>query len=401
VLSVPHVIAALEAKGEAFGRYELGSARERAFYEEALAWLAMQSASALTEALAGAPRPGALPTGERVAGRSVVLPFGALWENHTQARAWALETLRGVTTLAVDGSQIPASPDFSMPVGAVQVGWFENPHDPSERYVKDIHFEVLPPEELGGGEGESADAGAASGFPDRLVNARRFELECQVLVQRMRRAAEEGRRPVCFLDGSLIISFAAHLSPELQRRYVGAVRQLLDTSERARVPVVGYVDTSQASDLVHLLGLLRGSPREAAISDNVLLSGRMAWGDRTEAWVCARNDGLFDRLPPEADYYARVVFLYLKTTSMNPPARLDVPRWVLEAGELDRVLDIVRAECVVATGYPYALETADALAVITLEDRERFYRLFQEYLSDKLGLELRYSRKAFSKRGRR
>ena len=53
-----------------------------------------------------------------------------------------------------------------------------------------------------------------------------------------------------------------------------------------------------------------------------------------------------------------------------------------------------------STGYPYAAESADALAVITAGDRERFYRTLQEYVKG-LGLKLRYSRKAYSKRGRR
>jgi hypothetical protein len=55
---------------------------------------------------------------------------------------------------------------------------------------------------------------------------------------------------------------------------------------------------------------------------------------------------------------------------------------------------------VVGNGYPYAVETADAVAVITVQDRERFYRTFQEF-AEKEGLPLRFSRKAVSKRGRR
>jgi hypothetical protein len=46
---------------------------------------------------------------------------------------------------------------------------------------------------------------------------------------------------------------------------------------------------------------------------------------------------------------------------------------------LDRVVDLVRAEVVVGCGYPYALETADAAAVLTAEDRMSFYRLFHEF----------------------
>ena len=63
-------------------------------------------------------------------------------------------------------------------------------------------------------------------------------------------------------------------------------------------------------------------------------------------------------------------------------------------------VDIVRAECVVGNGYPYAVETADAVAVITMQDRERFYRLLQEF-AEKEGLPLRFSRKSVSKQGRR
>lgn len=90
------------------------------------------------------------------------------------------------------------------------------------------------------------------------------------------------------------------------------------------------------------------------------------------------------------------MFKLHKTTADGLPARLDVPRWVLEEGELEHVMDVVRAECVVGNGYPYALETADAAAVITQRDRERFYRVLQEF-AEKRGLPLRFSWKSISK----
>jgi hypothetical protein len=96
-----------------------------------------------------------------------------------------------------------------------------------------------------------------------------------------------------------------------------------------------------------------------------------------------------------------VCFTYLKTTAGGAPTRLEFPRWLAEdEAELERVLNLVRAECIVGNGYPYALETADAVAVISLQDRERFYAAFQQF-AEKEGLTLRYSRKALSKRARR
>ena len=397
MLSRPRVAAALEAKRDAFAAFDLRAGQELDRYRQAMDWLQGQSAEGLRARLATIDRPGALPTCERIAGERVLRRFAPAsspgWQNHEQAREWAIEVLRDVPTVAVDGSQITPTRDFSIPVGAVQVGWFENCHNAAGDYTKDIQFEALAPSDL-------ADSHDSSAFPDQRVNLRRYELECEVLVQHMRRWAGREPRPLCFFDGSLVISFAAQLGPELQYGYLRATRSLLETSEETGVPLVGYVDTSYATDLVSMLRYLIGDAESPEISDAALLTEAMGWGDRSEAWICARNDRVFERVDPALDYYHRVHLVYLKTTAANPPVRLDVPAWLLEAGLLDSVLDLVRAECIVGIGYPYAVETADAVAVITMEDRERFYRMYQEFL-ERLNVPLRYSRKAYSKRGRR
>ncbi len=74
--------------------------------------------------------------------------------------------------------------------------------------------------------------------------------------------------------------------------------------------------------------------------------------------------------------------------------------WIYEENFLDEVLDAVRAECVIGLGYPYALETADATAVISARDREIFLKALQEFASrEKLGFTV--SRKVASKGRRR
>jgi len=386
------VIAALEAKADRFAGYEVELNEALAAYERMLAELAGLSRAEIEARLADIPWPGARPTAEHDRYPGLVVPFGQTWTNHEQARAWAMEVLAGAPTVAVDGSQITPSKDLSVPVGAVQIGWFVNPHDGDQGYVKDIAFEVLAPDELAGEDEETL------GFPDWRVNARRFILECEKLAEAMRAARDAAVKPVCFFDGSLIVSFVQHMLPERQKQYVAAVMALLAASEEYRVPLVGYVDTSYANDLAAMLDALAGRNPRQRISDGALLRARMRWGDRTAAYVCARDDRV---LPVGGGkYYDRVCFVYLKTTADRPPARLDLPRWLLEADELDRTVDVVRAECVVGNGYPYAAETADAVAVITMQDRERFYRLFQEF-AEKENLPLRFSRKAESKLGRR
>jgi hypothetical protein len=386
------VIAALEEKAERFAGYQVSVGDARKAYEEALEAVARMSRAEIEAELAGIPSPGARPTAEHDK-HGIVVPFKERWENHEQARAWAKDILLGVPTAAVDGSQIAPSKEISLPVGAVQIGWFVNPHATGQDYVKDVAFEILAPDDLTEDE-DAFESGDVLGFPDRRVNVRRFIGECEKVVELMEGAKDATVKPVCFFDGSFVISFVQHMEPTLQREYVEAVTALLAASEARRVPVVGYVDGSYARDLTAMVGHLTdvGAPR--SITDGALLRPRMAWGDRSAAFVCAREDGVEQR------YYERVAFTYLKTTAAGLPARLDVPRWVVEEGELDRVVDVVRAECVVGNGYPYALETADAVAVITRRDRERFYRVFHGF-AEREGLELQSSSKTASKRRRR
>jgi hypothetical protein len=409
MLSPAHVMSALERKRDRLSAYDRLSSEERARYSEALERLAALDCDAVWRQLGLIDRPGARTTVERVAGAPVVRRFTQTWNHHGTAREWALDVLRDRVTVAVDGSEISPSRDYSIPVGAVQVARFVNPHCAGNNYVKDIVFDILPPDELMG-------EANVDGFPDQQVKLRRFALECQLLTEEMERLAGQKPLPVCFFDGSLVISFAANLPESLRRRYLAAITELLHTSQATGVPLVGYIDTSYARDLVTMLYcLFHPLPSEPGISDAALLRGAgmrgagmrgagmrgaMGWGDRSEALVCARDDELATKLSADEHYYERVHFLYLKTTAANPPARLDLPTWVLEAGLLEEVLDVVRAECVVGVGYPYAVETADATAVITARDRERFYGILQEFV-DRLGVELRYSRKALSKRGRR
>jgi hypothetical protein len=95
-----------------------------------------------------------------------------------------------------------------------------------------------------------------------------------------------------------------------------------------------------------------------------------------------------------------VGFTYLQTTRDSAPARLDIPSWIYEHGFLDEVVDIVRAECIVGVGYPYALETADQAAVISSHDREVFFRALQE-LTTREKLDFSVTRKDASKKRRR
>lgn len=335
--------------------------------------------------------PGARPTIEQDLQPSVI-SFGQSWVHHQEARAWAMDILRGVSTFAADGSQISPQKDISIPVGMVQIGWFENDHvdDGQGLYIKDVAVEILAPDELSGNE---------SNFADQEVEWRRFRGEASQAIRFMQAHASDPTHALAFVDGSLIVSFVGQFSPERQVDYITTMEELLHVSEVTRVPLIGYVDTSYANDLVSMVEYLSNLSQRVRISDPALFSPSLTgWGDRTRLYACARDDRV---LPVNGNkYYLQVHFTYLRTNTGSPPSRVELPAWVLADGRQDAVLDIIRAECVVGTGYPYSLETADATAVLTAEDRERFLALFQQF-AVREGLPLHFSRKAISKRQRR
>jgi NurA domain len=389
------IMTALENRRADFAHFDTEFREQMKLYAEALDALVATPADELRARLDGVDAPGALPTAELAQNGSLIARFAHDWRAQEDARRWSLETLAGRTTFAADGSQILPSKDYSVPVAAVQVAWFENPHTSAGGYVKDVSFEILPPSEI------LVRTGGATELSEQVVHKRRYGMEAAALRSYMHGVATRGfdvaKPPVVFFDSLLVISFAELLPDEQREFYVAEITSLLDASKQTGVPLVGYIDTSYARDLVNMLQAAFDLPDAQKIHDAALLSDRMEWGDRTAFFGCARR-GILESY---GDAWRRGVgFTYLQTTADAPPSRLDMPMWVYEQGLLDYVVDTVRGEIVVGNGYPYAIEAADQAAVLSARDREAFYSLFQEF-AERERLRLRVARKAASKAQRR
>lgn len=315
-----------------------------------------------------------------------LLPCHLNWQNREQSLAWVRDRLTGIATFAVDGSQIYPSKDFSIPVALVQVGWYENFHLPSGHYEKDIEVDIMTPAEL--------KVNNSSDPVDRRVNMRRFEMETNRLIRYME-DREGCEQCLAFFDGSLIVTFTEAFDEETRNFYVDCMVRLLQASQTFRVPLVGYIDTSYARDLTVMLQRLFELPEVPSIHDAPLIARGMQWGDRTPLFRCRRS-GILKQYPVPVD---RIAFTYLKAHD-GYPVRLEVPLWLYEAGLVEQVLDWVRCEVVVGSGYPYVIETADQTAVLRTEDRQIFYRLLQDW-AEAEALNLRLSRKMVSKVRRR
>ncbi len=378
----------LDAKRKDFQSFDRRTLNILQQYRAALAELAQWSAEKIdAQRLSQAAEAGAVPL-ESLAGTDhCVVPFKCVWQNREQSLAWVRDRLMGITTFAVDGSQIFPGKDLSIPVALVQVGWFENPHLPSGGYEKDIALDVMTPADL--------QVKRAGEPVDRMVNFRRFEMEIQRLIQYIE---EHPTRSDClvFFDGSLVGTFADAFDYDMKQKYIGCFLDLLRASETHRVPLVGYVDTSQASDLTSMLQQFFQLPDCSPITDALLLNEYMNWGDRTPLFLCQRSGVLLDY----QEQHRNIAFTYLKTTREGYPARVEMPIWMYEAGLLSRVMDWVRGEVIIGSGYPYVIETADQTAVLQASDRYTFFKVLQDW-AEREEIQLRFSRKMVSKVRRR
>lgn len=388
-LKPSQILTRLNAKRADFETFDKRAQTAFEIYQKALKTASSQTADELLQRLrqvASSDR-GAEPLEPSGNRANWIVPAHLTWQNREQSLNWVRDRLMGVSTFAVDGSQIYPGKDLSIPIALVQIGWYENGHTRDGRYEKDVDLEVMTPADLKVSSG---------GEPvDRKVNMRRFEMETQRLIRYMQER-EDGQNCLAFLDGSLVVTFADAFDETTRQHYIDCVARLLQASQDAHVPLVGYIDTSYASDLTLMLQQAFKLPEAASLHDAALLAGFMQWGDRTPLFRC-RRPGVLLKYP--GDLASQIAFTYLKAHD-GFPIRLEMPIWIYEAGLHEQVIDWVRCEIIVGGGYPYAIETADQTAVLKTEDRQTFYRLLQDW-AEQEKLNLRLSRKMVSKVRRR
>lgn len=392
MLSPTGLAAALDGIGPTLQDAVCQRAAEVAAATRALRELGTLSADRVHALLREATSPGALPTSDHDRHSSQRVPWPLEFAGHRPARQWAAQVLSTSTTLAVDGSQLSLADDIDPAVAAAQVGWFVNPHDPRTAHQKDVRMEVLIEQP---GEG---------GDPGQRVDIRRFEMEVERLLDLMGELAGQQPAEVCFLDDPLVIPFAAERGTARPEAYVRGMSALLETSERLRVPLIGYTADPSARDLGRMLLSLRLLDEPLQSPDSALLLPLLErWGDRSCLYICARPSSRLDeyRRSDGSSLADQIAFCYLRVAGHGRPARLEMPRWLAEdVAERDRVLDVVRAECVAGLGYPYVLEAAHDAAVITAGDRARFARAFRAYCAG-LGVPVNATAKGASKRRHR
>lgn len=374
------------------------------------------SRETIEEELTGTPFPGALPTEAFDGSESITRPHAESdgWESHEAVNDWARDVLDGVPVLATDGSEIPPTTQFNVPVAYVQAAWCLNHHTAEGRLERGLVGRLLAPDEVSREDGDYRYVDAS------LVGHHRYEHEAEVVVERIRElaadreAGELEHTPVVLYDGPLVVSFANSLPPEARDRYTRAVSRLIAASEHHEVPVVGYVAGSNAADFVKMVRLLfpERFSEDRVVPDSQVLVGLMgAWGDTTLPMLCRREGGV-DMLEvtyegTDYSYERDLLFAYLNAPAGGGLDRLEFPGWLTRTdgpGDFETlyeyVVSVVRAEAAVGRGYPEVTQQADADAVLDQNDRQEFLRLVQLWAEEN-DVPLEWNQKARSKELRR
>lgn len=392
-VSPAHIKALLDQKRDAFSRFDRAKFELLTAYNQAWVEFSALSLPQQQQRLTHSPA-GAQPLEAHPQAQKGIIPFffaesapaTERWSNREASAQWVQAVLTDITTFAVDGSQLSPGKDLSIPVALIQIGWFENPHSKTRPYNKDVRVDLLTPKDLGPNPAQPVE---------RRVNIRRFQMEVERLVEYIN-ACQEPERTLVFFDGALVVTFAEAFDQDSQTAYVQAILSLLEASQRRRVPLVGYVDTSYAHDLTTMLHHGCGLDATEGIHDAQLLARVMDWGDRSRIFRCDRG-GILEQYGPFGD---QIAFTYLKTTRDGYPVRLEMPLWMWESGQIARYINWVRGEVIVGGGYPYGIETADQTAVLQGPDKHLFFRVLQEW-AEQEDINLRLSRKMVSKQRRR
>ncbi len=231
-----------------------------------------------------------------------------------------------------------------------------------------------------------------------LLNIRSSVEECQLLAK----MAEElpGTGPVlALLDGTLILWGLGRQTPSVRQLFLNrgllpALDKIKAVVGQRRLSLASYISSPRSTDVVNAI---RISLCKYQISD---CSQYCFTTESTQE--CQAVGGLLDRelfgrfldpgertplfVSPSSivrNYYGehQVYFFYLNVG--EEIARVEIPCWIGEQTSLVELTHVlVYDQCRRGLGYPVALSEAHQQAVVTMADKDNFWRLVEQALVD-------------------
>lgn len=305
------------------------------------------------------------------------------------------------TVVAADGSQIAPSHHEIALCCLVNVGRIMYTYGTGERPLQDSRPTLYHTEE----DLRPLLGGRRHPMSEELLGTLRGFQELDALVELAELAVERGLPAVALVDGTLVPFMLEGKGAEFQDEVAGRHVAAYDRLRRLGVPVAGYVSNGRAPEVVNLLRLAacpkpklacdpcakHAPPCEAhlPLADRRLWEARLRPGERSP---------LFASQAPVLARYGdhRTAFCYVHVGA--EVARLEVPAWVAAEPEwLARVHAVALDQAAKGLGYPVALAESHHRAVVSGEDRARFFALVGQRLA-RAGLPVAVSPKQLKKR---
>lgn len=305
------------------------------------------------------------------------------------------------TVVAADGSQIAPSHHEIALCCLVNVGRIMYTYGTGDRPLQDSRPTLLHTED----ELRPLIGGRRHPMSEELLGTLRGFQELDALVELAELAVARGLPAIALVDGTLVPFMlegkGAEFQDEVAARHVAAYDRL----RQLGVPVAGYVSNGRAPEVANMLRLV-ACPKPKLECDPCAkhappCEGHLPLADR-RIWETRLRPG--ERSPVFASQAAvlarygdhRTAFFYVHVGA--EVARLEVPAWVAaEPDWLERVHAVALDQAAKGLGYPIALAESHHRAVVSGEDRARFFALVGQRLA-RAGLPVAVSPKQLKKR---
>ncbi len=228
-------------------------------------------------------------------------------------------------------------------------------------------------------------------FSIDMVDLKREELELANMYQKA--LYYKDKKPICFVDGSLVFWFLETRNPEVKAKFLNEYLYYLDKFYQEHIPVAGYISFPKSREIVNLIkiGLCRFDFAECGICHR-----------KYKEFPCKSVDNLIDtqvlRLLLKPLQRTTIFWSNSKVTESYPEhlkpcffylnvgkeiVRIETLKWIAQDPEmLDAVCVASIDQAIKGNGYPVVIAESHEQAVVKGPDRDFFYHLIQ-----KIGIE--------------